>query len=260
MKTVHTLRINYASGEMHQEMKYSIATAFFPIGWALLQVWQRMVQGMSANLESNDVFIGYCKLLERARRLLPNYIWKHFFAKGKARQGPAVLTNSGGGQAPPVSRYAAKEEGASTAEKSEKTTEAPNALTVKDAVLVLKNHSTRLLSSPDAPGRPPVGGSNAPPVCPISPSPGGMNAPSVNCTVHPESSSSYASPLPPLWSPQTDMNVPLGNRMISSEGWYLGAPFVPPVHPSPAGLASILPEEGSLLSGCGGYLYDQLNM
>lgn len=96
----HRLKILYSSGAVREDMKFSARTAFYPIGWAMHEVWGRICRDLGDSKISDANYVEYCKLFARAKLLLPDEVWALYFANNNNRPIDSVLPTSGGEQIP----------------------------------------------------------------------------------------------------------------------------------------------------------------
>lgn len=150
MDTTHKLRISYASGKLHQSIEYNTRTAFYPIGWTLQAVWERMMRDIGENIASDAVFFEYCKLFDQARRVLPAKVWNHFFAKSNNRKDSSTPLVMEGETPEPIRPCTTAGEAAEAASSSLEIPEVPGSTIAEGDTATLKSRQTRLLESPDA--------------------------------------------------------------------------------------------------------------
>lgn len=146
----HRLKILYSSGTVKEDMKFNARTAFYPIGWAMQEVWRRIGRDLGGSIISDAKSVEYCKLLNRAKLLLPSEVWTLFFTKNNHLKDSAPPTSGRGLTLSPLQAAAAGQSPGVTANFG-RSEEVPGPSTISGSDATLRNRSTRLLKSPDIP-------------------------------------------------------------------------------------------------------------
>lgn len=100
LSMTHRMKILYSSGAVREDMKFSARTAFYPIGWAMHEVWGRICRDLGDSTITDANYVECCKLFARAKLLLPDEVWALYFANNNNRLIDSILYTSGGGQTP----------------------------------------------------------------------------------------------------------------------------------------------------------------
>lgn len=77
----HRLVVLYESGNVREDMESNARTAFYSIGWAIQEVWRRIVCDFRDSKFLDANLLGYCGLLSGAKLLLPVEVWTLFFTR-----------------------------------------------------------------------------------------------------------------------------------------------------------------------------------
>lgn len=145
----HRLTVLYASGSVKADMRFEAQTAFYPIGWAMQEVWRRMARDLGDSTISDDNFLLYYNLLERAKLLLPDGVWKFFFANDRHLKAFPIYSASR--PALPLPTIIATYESTDAPANSEGAIQVLENSAVDNTDTTLRNRSTRLLKTPDLP-------------------------------------------------------------------------------------------------------------
>lgn len=147
LRMTHRLKVLYSSGAVREDMKFSARTAFYPIGWAMHEVWGRICRDLRDSTISDANYVEYYRLFARAKLLLPDEVWALYFANNNHSIDP-VLYTSGGRQTPSPLQTSATNQ---LVDAIVNFGEAPGPPNIGNTDTTPGSHSARLLISLDIP-------------------------------------------------------------------------------------------------------------